>query len=160
MARSLNPRLTVAASIATLAIAALAAYALADPGADDDGVFEIRMTDGAIELEAPTWRPGRGVIEVTNAGSEEHEIVVLRTRRAPNRLPLGLHGVSIRLAGRLVIGEDHVALGHRHRSGEILGLLPGESQRYQAELTRGHYVVYCQSGNHYLEGERTEFVVR
>lgn len=155
-----NPRFLLAGVLAVVALGGVAAFALANPGAADDGVFAVGMDDGEVALEAATLAPGRQVIEVTNAGSEEHEVVVLRTKKAADELAVGLHGVSIGLSGELVVGEDHVKLRHRHKPGDVLGLLPGESQRYQAELDPGHYVVYCQSGSHYLQaGEAAELTV-
>ena len=160
MARLLHPRIAGALALVAITVAALAAFALASPGAADDGVFEIRLGDGAIELESPTLPSGRQVIEAVNTGSEEHELVVVRTDLAPDEIPVGLHGVSPAMAGKLAIGEDHLASGHRHRPGVVLGLRPGTSQRFQVELGPGTYVALCQTDNHYLDGERIGFEVR
>jgi hypothetical protein len=160
MKRILNLRIAGALALVAVTVAALGAFALASPGSADDGVFEIQLGDGAIELESPTLSPGRQVIEGVNTGSEEHELVVVRTDLSPDEIPVGLHGVSPAMAGKLVIGEDHRASGHAHRPGVVLGLRPGTSQRYQVELEPGAYVALCQTGNHYLEGERVAFEVR
>jgi hypothetical protein len=149
----------VALAICLFGLAA-AAFALASPGAGDDGVYGIALGDGSIEVEGPVLAAGRQVIEVTNEGTDEHEVVVVRTDMAPGEIPVGLHGVSPAMAGRLVIGEDHVAAGHAHKQGQVLGLMPARSRRYQLDLAPGHYVVLCQTDNHYLGGERTEFEVR
>ncbi len=154
-----NPRLALAIGILAVGGTTVGAVALASPEKAEDTVFEVTMGDGSIALESATVEPGRRVIDVANAGSEEHEVVILRTAKGPDELALGLHGVSIKYSGELVVGEDHITLGHKHRK-QVLGLLPGESQRYQVDLRRGHYVVYCQTSSHYLDGERTEFTVR
>ena len=154
-----SPRFLLAAVLGALALVAIALLAPASPKADD-GVFEVRMLDGAIEAESPALAAGEHVIEVTNAGSVEHELVLLRTPRPPDGLAYGLHGVSIAESGEPVIGEDHAALGHDHAEDDVLGLLSGGSARYRVELRAGHYVLYCQTGNHYLSGERTELTVR
>jgi hypothetical protein len=156
-----HPRVLLAAAIAVVALAGATALALASAGAGaDDDVFTIALRDGTIELDDSTLSPGRGVIEVANAGSEEHELVLVHTRRPAGEIPVGLHGVSPSLAGEVVIGEDHAAAGHRHPAGRVLGLLPGQSRRHQVELGPGTYVVLCQTDNHYLEGERATLVVR
>ena len=155
-----NPRLLLAIALLAIGGTAVGAVALASPEKQEDGVLEVRMDDGSIALESASVEAGRRVFDVTNVGSEEHEVVVLRTAKEPDALALGLHGVSIRYSGELVVGEDHVALRHKHRAGVVLGLLPGESQRYQVDLSPGHYVVYCQTSSHYLDAERTEFTVR
>ena len=126
----------------------------------DDGTVRVAMRDGAIELERTELAAGRVVFDVVNEGSTEHEVVVLKTEEPADELPVGLHGVSIAQAGELVVGEDHVANGHSHQAGQELGLMPGEGRRYQVDLEPGSYVAYCQTGNHYLAGERTAFSVR
>ena len=158
--RTLNPRLLLAVGLVAIGGSAVGAVALASPDAAEDPVLEVRLGDGSIDLESAAPEAGRRVFEVTNVGSEEHEVVILRTDKAPDGLALGLHGVSIKYSGGdLVVGEDHAALDHKHRAGQVLGLLPGESQRYQVELRPGHYVVYCQTSSHYLNGERVAFTV-
>lgn len=144
---------------ALAAAGAALAFASAAGGAGD-GVSTIALRDGEIALEDSTLEPGRHVIEAVNEGTTEHELVVLRTDTPVDELPVGLHGVSISQAGgELVVGEDHVASRHEHEPGEVLGLLPGRSRRTQVELEPGTYVVYCQTGSHYLAGERTSFTV-
>jgi hypothetical protein len=156
-----HPRVLLAAAIALIALAGATALALASAGAGpDDDVFTIALRDGTIELESPTLPSGRRVVEVAHAGTEEHELVLVRTRLPAGEIPVGLHGVSPSLAGELVIGEDHAAAAHRHPAGRILGLLPGQSLRHQVELRPRTYVVLCQTDNHYLEGERATLVVR
>ena len=159
MAALLNPRTLVALAICVVALGA-GAFAFASTGSGDDGVLRVELRDGSVELEERTVPAGRQVIEVANAGTEEHEVVLLRTDSPPDEVPVGLHGVSPSLAGELLIGEDHVAAGHAHRPGQLLGLAPARSQRYEVELTPGRYVVLCQTDNHYLEGEWAPLEVR
>lgn len=156
---SAKARLSIAGAVAALLAAAASAFAFAAGGAADDGATRITMTDGAIAIESSQLPAGRRVVEAVNEGRAEHELVVLRTSKPADALPVGLHGVSIRQAGELVIGEDHLASRHEHEPGTVLGLLPGESQRHQVDLKPGSYVVYCQTGSHYLAGERTSFTV-
>jgi hypothetical protein len=155
-------RLTLAIALCALVatgIAAVAALALAKGGADET-VYAVTLADGRIELASTTLPPGRHVMDVTNVGSEEHEIVTLRTDRPADGLAVGLHGVSIEHSGELVLGEDHAAMGHGHGAGEVLGLLPGQSRRHQVKLQPGRYVVFCQTSNHYLSGDEfAEFSV-
>jgi hypothetical protein len=159
MAALANVRTALALAIAVISLGA-GAFAIASTGAEDDGVFKIELRDGSIGLEGPVGPGGRQVLEVANEGTAEHEVVVLRTQADADEIPVGLHGVSPSMAGRLIIGEDHAAAGHTHRPGVVLGLLPGTSRRYQVELGPGRYVVLCQTANHYLTGERMSFEVR
>ena len=160
MTRSRHLRTATALAICALALAGLAALAFAGADEGGDGVFAAEARDGEVAIESASIVRGRQVVEVANAGTVEHELVVVRTDRAADEIPVGLNGVSVSLAGRPVIGEDHAAAGHDHATGEVLGMLPGESRRYQVDLAPGRYVVLCQTDNHYLEGERTSFEVR
>lgn len=158
---AIKARLLITASVMLVlgAIGAALAFASGGGSGADDGLVEITMTDGAIDVDSSTLTAGLHTFAVTNEGAAEHEVVVLRTDKPADELPVGLHGVSIELAGELILGEDHVASKHGHKPGQVLGLLPGRSQRYQVELKPGSYVVYCQTGSHYLAGERTTFTV-
>jgi hypothetical protein len=155
MGSDAKTRVAYAGLLVAVAGALGGALALASGGgARDDGVLEIAMGDGAIELERTVTAPGRQVVEVVNEGTAEHEVVLVRSELAPGELPVGLHGVSIGRSGTLVIGEDHLKAGHNHPPGVVLGLEPGQSQRFQVDLAAGSYVVFCQTGSHYLGGER------
>lgn len=161
MNRVIKARLRVGVTVLPALAGIGAALAFAAGGsAADDGAVRLAMRDGAIELERTELAAGRIVLDVVNEGSTEHEVIVLKTDEPADELPVGLHGVSIALAGELVVGEDHVANGHSHQPGRELGLPPGEERRYQVDLEPGTYVVYCQTANHYLGGERTAFAVR
>ncbi len=168
MAREQQQRLGMTAILAVL-LGLLAVLAIRSGGASgraipqSDHDFDIVMREGSIELEAASLAPGKQVVEVLNDGRGQHEVVVVRTDLAADELPVGLHGVSIALAtehgGKLVIGEDHLGLGHVHRIGAITGQLSGDRNRYQVSLRPGHYVVYCQIASHYLVDEYAEFTV-
>ena len=154
--------LLAAAVAAGCLLTSLGAALALDPGAGgevDRAPVTITMTDDAIGLEPGHLAAGQHTFRVLNEGTTEHEIVVLRTRRGADELPFGLHGVSIKLAGKLVVGEDHLAARHSHKPGQVLGLLPGESRDFTARLAPGNYVAYCQTDGHYLAGERTGFTV-
>ena len=153
-------RYLLACALVTAGIGGTGALALAAADGPADEVFEVSLLDGAIEVEGDAPEAGASVVEALNGGSEEHELVILRTERAPDELALGLHGISVEHSGELVFGEDHLAEGHAHDPGEVTGLLPGESLRYSVELAPGHYVAFCQTGGHYLAGEAAEFTVR
>jgi hypothetical protein len=159
-------RILLAIAICALGLtasgAALAVIESPPPEQDGtaDGVYSISLADGAITLEDEQVDGGRVQVDVSNTGTQEHELVVVRTELAPDALPVGLHGVSIAGAGKLVIGEDHQKLGHDHASDVVLGLRPGETNTYELDLEPGHYVAFCQTSNHYLAAEESaEFMV-
>lgn len=164
MSKSLRFRLAlgVAATTALAAATAILLLIIGTTASATDGPMRITLEDGSIGLSHSELEAGRQPIEVTNAGSGEHEVVVVRTEKAEDELPIGLHGVSIPLSGDLVLGEDHLAEKHGHEPGAILGMLAGESQVHSSELEPGRYVVFCQSGAgaHYRAGEHASFTVR
>ena len=143
----------LAAAAAILLIAAVAAVAA--PGG---GAPEVRLSE--FRIEAPRTLPaGESEIVVRNSGRLEHDLVVVRTNRAADDLPLGLSGVAPQLAGDVVFGEPH----SRHEHG---GAAPrhhyqaGAAKRSAITLTPGRYVLVCSLPGHYEQGQRAELVVR
>lgn len=147
-------RITLAGAL-IIGIGAVGAWFALAPSAGSAGEagLAVSLGDGAIGLEHAVAASGRTVVEVVNEGSGEHELVAVRTDSAPADLPVGLSGVSVAAAGDLLLGEDHVATGHEHEPGTVLGLLPGESSAHQVALAPGHYVFFCQTPGHYEAGE-------
>lgn len=153
-------RFILLTSLCVLGLAGGAVFALAGSNEPADGIYSVELSDGKLTVESPVLDRGRHQIELTNTGTKEHELVILKTDKAADELAVGLHGVSIELSGELIVGEDHHGLGHDHGADQVLGLLPGESRRSEVDLASGNYVAYCQTDGHYLGGEAVGFTVR
>lgn len=153
--------LALAAGLATLAASALLVFAGSSPEESraDDGRVSVALRDGEIVVEPGSVVAGPVTVEVVNEGIREHELVILRTELEPDELPVGLHGVALDQAGEVVLGEDHLSLGHAHAPHEVLGLLPGDGATHRLDLRTGSYVVLCSTGGHYLSGEHAALSV-
>jgi uncharacterized cupredoxin-like copper-binding protein len=96
----------------------------------------------------PRAPAGRVRFVVHNDGRMEHDLVILRTDRAPNAIPLKgktgrtvEHGKGVKKMGAI----------RRIRSGEI--------KSDTVRLPAGHYVLVCSIAGHYAAGMFSEFVV-
>jgi uncharacterized cupredoxin-like copper-binding protein len=140
----------------------VAAIALAfGGGADAGGAFEISLTEWKITPQETTLRAGKVKLVSRNDGKIEHELLVLKTDRAAESLPLGLDGPALTLPGmKLVVGTPHKhgdlfepgALKRKH-------IPAGSSRRDSITLAKGRYVLLCNLPGHYQAGQRATLVV-
>lgn len=61
--------------------------------------------------------PEKPTSSCATRGAVDHDLVAVRTKRAPVDMPVGLHGVSPQLAGKIVFGEPH----SNHAPGKSYG---------------------------------------
>jgi uncharacterized cupredoxin-like copper-binding protein len=108
----------------------------------------IRATTVDYAINMPTTlSAGTHTIRFTNHGSIGHEIVIFKTDRAADALPLKDGNVN----------ED--ALQSVADSGDALQ--PGGTETVTtADLTPGHYVVVCNLPGHYKAGMRLDLTVK
>jgi uncharacterized cupredoxin-like copper-binding protein len=104
-----------------------------------------REVEWGIELSRKTVPAGRVSFTVTDAGKLAHQFIVLRTNRAPNRLPMAGAVVDLRAAGTVV--------------GRIDSINPGAEAHLTVTLTRGRYVLLCNLPAHYKAGQFAPFTV-
>jgi uncharacterized cupredoxin-like copper-binding protein len=103
----------------------------------------IVMRDDAFSPARVSVSAGRVEITARNAGESPHELVLLRTRRAPGSIPL----------------EDGKA-SEAASVGEIGVQQPGDSGSRTFDLKPGRYVFLCNVDGHYRAGMRGRLVVR
>ena len=140
---------------AMLAALPLAGWSLAG----ESGGRQVSLADRSVEPSARSVRPGPVTIETRNDGRAEHDLLVLRTERRADDLPVGLGGVKPSLAGTIVLGEEHGSHAHASRRGGAHHLGPGESRRERVVLQPGRYVLLCPLPGHYQAGQRAELLV-
>ena len=75
--------------------------------------------------------------------------IVVRTDRAPDKLPLQGDGLTVDEEGPGV-----------HHLDEVEGLDIDDRQTLVLHLAAGNYVFYCNLEGHYLGGMRAAFTVR
>lgn len=128
------------------------------PQANSDGSIPITLTEWEIEVPSGPIPAGRVVLDERNAGKVDHDLLLVRTDRAPDDLPRGLSGPVPGAAGEVVFGEIHT---HDHDAGETEDhLSPGSSRRRTVDLDPGSYVLICPLQGHYEAGQAASFEVR
>jgi uncharacterized cupredoxin-like copper-binding protein len=102
--------------------------------------------DYAIRMPS-TLSPGTHTIHLTNLGSVGHEIVIFKTDKAANALPL--KGTDV----------NEEALQSVADSGDALA--PGQAKSFStADLAPGHYVAVCNLPGHYQAGMYLDLTVK
>jgi uncharacterized cupredoxin-like copper-binding protein len=104
--------------------------------------FHVRRTTATVPAGMVRFR-------LINNGPSTHELIVVRTDRAPDKLPLQRDGLTVDEEGPGVEPIDEAeGLNIADRRTLILGLAPG------------HYVLFCNMEGHYLGGMHAAFSVR
>lgn len=134
-------RVIVIAAVAVLALAGCADVPAYRPGEVD---IVVEMTDYKVIPSATTLRAGETKIGVRNRGSQPHDLVLLRTDLAPDKLPYD--------AGKAKAGEPGLVL----RTKELIA---GATTIATATLEPGQYVLICNVAGHYGLGMRTSLKV-
>jgi uncharacterized cupredoxin-like copper-binding protein len=102
----------------------------------------VKLSEMAITPSTLKARAGRVTFEVTNVGKTTHELVVIRTKDAPGKLPL--------------TGSTASETGNVGETGDLGA---GKSKTFSLDLTKGRYVVICNVPGHYMAGMRGALVV-
>jgi uncharacterized cupredoxin-like copper-binding protein len=136
-------RIIVALAIAGAAAAlALIVILRSTSTADAASTVSARLSDFKIRATPSSTESGRVTFSVRNTADIEHELIVIKTRRRANDLPMRNGRAS-----------------ERGARGEV-ELDGGERKRLTLNLSAGHYALICNIGQHYSAGMRTNFTVR
>jgi uncharacterized cupredoxin-like copper-binding protein len=104
--------------------------------------FEVRQDAAVVPAGTVTFR-------VRNQGPTSHEFVVVRTDLAPGKLPLQDDG--------LTVDDENKGVKLVEEAGS---LDIDDHENVVANLTPGHYVMYCNFEGHYLGGMHAALTVR
>lgn len=115
----------------------------AAPAAAGPSVVNVTLSDFKIAPSESTVPAGKVTFVAKNAADDEHEMVVVRTDKAPGSLAKG--GGEASEAGSV---------------GEIGEFKAGKTERKAFNLKPGHYVLLCNVPGHYKAGMYTAFTVR
>lgn len=116
-----------------------------EPAAEGTTV-EVKLTDTTVEPDRTSVPAGPVTFAAENAGTTEHELVVLRTELAADELPVT--GAKV--------DEDAVGV---EEIGEIEEFAAGETESATFDLAAGPYVLFCNVPGHYAAGMRSPFTV-
>ena len=103
--------------------------------------LNVLLKDFEVERDATAVPAGTVRFRVRNEGPTTHELIVVRTDRAPDDLPLQSDGLTVDE------DADDVDL-----LDEAEGLDIDDRQTLVLDLAAGNYVMYCNLEGHYLGG--------
>jgi len=133
-------------AILVASVLLIAGCAAAEPEVDiTKGQIRADLRDHTITLTSPEVRAGEVTFVARNRGGSAHDLIVIKTDLAPDKLPVDGQTQKAREDGRV----DGI---------ELLG--PGKSGNLRVTLAPGHYVIICNVATHYALGMRTELTVR
>jgi uncharacterized cupredoxin-like copper-binding protein len=103
--------------------------------------LNVLLKDFSVLRDAAAVPAGTVSLRIRNEGPTRHELIVVRTDRAPGKLPLQSDGLTVNEEGDGVeLVDDVDGLDIDDRQTLVLGLAPG------------NYVMYCNLEGHYLGG--------
>jgi uncharacterized cupredoxin-like copper-binding protein len=109
----------------------------------------VLLEDFKVRQDAAVVPAGTVRFRILNQGPTTHEFNVIRTDRAPDKLPLQRDG--------LTVNQDAPDLDHLD---EASGLDIDDRRTLVLRLAPGHYVMYCNLEGHYLGGMYAALTVR
>jgi hypothetical protein len=101
----------------------------------------VLLEDFRVREDAAVVPPGTVSFRIRNQGPTSHEFIVVRTDRAPDKLPLQSDG--------LTVNEEAPGIKLLDQAG---ALDIDDRETMVLDLTAGHYVMYCNFEGHYLGG--------
>jgi uncharacterized cupredoxin-like copper-binding protein len=111
--------------------------------------MNVLLEDFKVREDAALVPAGTVRFRILNQGPTTHELNVVRTNRASDKLPLQRDG--------LTVNEDAPGLDHLD---EVEGLDIDDRRTLVLDLAAGNYVLYCNLEGHYLGGMHAAFTVR
>jgi uncharacterized cupredoxin-like copper-binding protein len=109
----------------------------------------VLLEDFKVRQDAAVVPAGTVRFRILNEGPTSHEFIVVRTDRAPDKLPLQRDG--------LTVNQDAPDLDHLD---DASGLDIDDRRTLVLRLAPGHYVMYCNLEGHYLGGMYAALTVR
>jgi uncharacterized cupredoxin-like copper-binding protein len=109
----------------------------------------VLLEDFKVRHDAAAVPAGTVSFRILNHGPTSHEFILVRTDRAPDKLPLQRDG--------LTVNEDAPGI---NLLDEAEGLDIDDRQTLILDLAAGHYVMYCNLEGHYLGGMYAALTVR
>jgi uncharacterized cupredoxin-like copper-binding protein len=116
------------------------------PGYAAETIKATLLKNNTIQLDTSRVKAGSVTFEVSNAPDTglTHELVVLKTDLAANKLP---------------VKNGQVPESQFKKMGEVEDIAPGTSKRMTLKLAPGRYVLFCNKPGHYSMGLHTSLLV-
>jgi uncharacterized cupredoxin-like copper-binding protein len=132
--------------LATAAVSVLLLAACSSAGGTGATRVNATLTDSKIVLDQASVPSGKVTFQVRNAGTMVHEVVVLKTNVAADKIAPN--------------PEEPGKMSEDGSQGESGDLTVGESKAFTLDLEPGNYVLICNQPAHYLLGMHIAFVVK
>ena len=139
----------LALGLAAVAIAVPLTVARRDEPAPRGTLQNVLLKDFEVRQEATVVPAGTVSFLIRNQGPTTHEVIVVRTDLAPDKLPLQSDGLTV----------DEEERGVKFLE-EVEGLDIDDRETLILDLAPGHYVLYCNLEGHYLGGMYEALTVR
>ena len=135
---------------AILSIAAASLFVLAACGAQASstpgGSVAVTLTDKGVILAQNTINAGQVTFKVKNTGTIEHELVVIKTDVAADKIAPD--------------PDEPGKMSEEGSLGESGDLAAAASKDFTLTLTPGKYVLMCNQPGHYMVGMHIAFEVK
>ena len=131
----------LALALAALALAVPLTVARRQEPTPSGTPVNVRLKDFEVRQDAAAVTAGTVSFRILNQGPTSHELIVVRTDRAPDKLPLQDDG--------LTVDEERPGI---ELLDEVEGLDIDDRQTLVLQLAPGRYVLYCNLEGHYLGG--------
>ena len=135
--------------LAALALAAPLTVARRQEPTPSGTPVNVLLKDFRVRQDVAVVPAGIVSFRILNQGPTSHEFIVVRTDRAPDKLPLQRDGLTV---NEEAPGIDLL--------DEAEGLDIDDRQTLVLRLAPGNYVMYCNFEGHYLGGMHAAFTVR
>jgi uncharacterized cupredoxin-like copper-binding protein len=135
--------------LAALALAVPLTVARRDEPTPTGTPVNVLLKDFEVQPDAAVVPAGTVSFRILGQGPTRHEFIVVRTDRAPDKLPLQRDG--------LTVNEDAPGIDLLDEAG---GLDIDDRRTLVLRLAPGNYVMYCNLEGHYLGGMHAALTVR
>jgi uncharacterized cupredoxin-like copper-binding protein len=135
--------------LAALAVAVPLTVARRQEPATPGTPVDVLLEDFKVRQDAAVVPAGTVSFRILNQGPTTHEVIVVRTDLAPDKLPLQRDGLTVDEEGPGVELLD-----------EAEGLDIDDRETMVLDLAAGNYVLYCNLEGHYLGGMHAALTVR
>jgi uncharacterized cupredoxin-like copper-binding protein len=135
--------------LAALAVAAPLTVARRQEPTPRGTPVNVLLDDFRVRQDAAVVPAGTVSFRILNQGPTSHEVIVVRTDRASDELPLQGDGLTVDEEGPGV-----------HLLDEVEGLDIDDRETLVLNLAAGNYVLYCNLEGHYLGGMHEALTVR
>lgn len=129
-----------------VAIALFILAACAQAGQAGPGKVTVTVDEWTVKPSQASVPAGQVTFAVKNTGKLTHEVAILRTDLAHDKIP--------------VRDTDPTKVQEPGMIGMIEGVDAGQTKQALFDLTPGSYVLVCNEASHYQAGMHIAFVVR